>query len=88
MKTPGISLMILSILSFGLSGCVNNTGMLQQITSLNVGCETKDVQVSNDSVELNGTQNWTAKCGGKTYYCNYLNESGSNCYELHEKKQE
>ncbi|MCK5396485.1 MAG: hypothetical protein KAJ32_10850 [Gammaproteobacteria bacterium] len=74
--------MISSVLIFGLSACINNTSTLKQITSLNVDCETKDVQISDDVAELNGEQSWTAKCEGKTYFCTYLSESGSDCYEL------
>ena len=84
MKTIGMSLIILSILGFGLSGCSLGASMHAQFTSMNVDCKTENVQVSNEIVALNGTETWTAKCNGKTYECNYLSGSGSNCYELEE----
>ena len=84
MKTIGINLMLSSIFGFGLIACSLGASMHAQITSLNVDCKAEDVQVSNEIVELNGTETWTAKCNGKTYDCNYLPESGSGCYELDE----
>ena len=84
MKTIGMSLIIASIFGFGLIGCSFGASMHAQITSLNVDCKTENVQVSNEIVKLNGTETWTAKCNGKTYDCEYLPESGSNCYEVDE----
>ena len=84
MKTIATSLMISSILVFGLSGCSTGADIPQQITSLQVGCKSSDVQISHLKAELNGTETWTAKCAGKTYYCTYLEESGADCFELHE----
>ena len=78
------NLAILFTISFTLESCSFGASMPQQITSLNVGCNADDVLISNDVVELNGEESWTAKCGGKIYYCNYLPESGSDCYELGE----
>ena len=84
MKTIATSLMISSILVFGLSGCSTGADIPQQITSLQVGCKSSDVQISHLKAELNGTETWTAKSAGKTYYCTYLEESGADCFELHE----
>lgn len=85
MKKIGIKLLVSASLCFMLSGCLTQTMSHKQLTSLSViGCETDDVQVSGETYELNGTENWTAKCGGKTYYCTYLNESSLNCYEITE----
>ncbi len=72
-----------SILAISLlSSCSFGASMPAQITSLNVSdCEMDSVQISDQSVELNGTETWTAKCNGKKYSCDYLSESGSNCYE-------
>lgn len=67
---------------FWLSGCATNIAM--QITSLSVGCNTDDVKISDHYVDLNGTEYWTAECEDKKYSCNYLPESGSDCYELDE----
>lgn len=84
MKTIIMRLMILSILAVALSGCSTGANIPQQITSLKAGCKSKDVEISNYRVELNGTEAWTARCAGKSYYCTYLEESGADCYELHE----
>jgi hypothetical protein len=80
MKTMGMSLMIISVLAFVPGGCA--TSISQQITALNVGCKMNEMQISNEKVELNGEESWTVKCEGKTYYCTYLPESGSNCFEI------
>ena len=85
MKTIRMSLMISSILVFGISGCSIGASVPQQITAFNVGCETKDVQIFDETVELNSTESWTAKCKGKTYSCTYFPDGNdSGCYELHE----
>jgi L-cystine uptake protein TcyP (sodium:dicarboxylate symporter family) len=84
MKPIVMSLMIPSILVFGLSGCSTGASIPQQITSLKAGCKSNEVRISNYKAELNGTEIWTAKCAGKTYYCKYLEESGADCYELDE----
>jgi hypothetical protein len=47
---------------------------------MNVGCSTKNIQVSNERVELSGSETWTATCDGKTYDCDYFPEADSNCY--------
>jgi len=84
MKTKAMSLIIPSILVYGLAGCSTGASIPQQFTSLEVGCKSGDVQISHERTELNGEQSWTAKCADKTYYCTYLEESGADCYELHE----
>ena len=84
MKTTGIHLLILSMLSLGLSGCLTSSVTYQQITSLNVDCKTKDIQILDESVELNSTETWTAKCQGKTYRCSYHSSAGSDCDEIPE----
>ncbi len=82
MKKSGLHLLFLSIVIIGPGGCSGS--MPAQITSLNVDCKTEDIEISNETVELNGEERWTAKCGGKTYYCTYLEESRSDCYEVAE----
>ncbi len=82
MKITTIGLIVLPVFVIGLSGCLFKTTMPQQITSLNVDCKTSEIKISNESVELNGTEKWIAKCDGKTYSCTYLPESGSDCYEI------
>ena len=80
-----IKLSIAVILSFLLTSCLTISGIPKQITSLNVaGCDEEDVKISNDSVELNGEQNWDAECNGKKYECSYLPESDMGCYEVTE----
>lgn len=84
MKTIASSLMIQSIVVIGLCGCSIGANIPQQVTSLKAGCKSDEVQISNYKAELSGTETWTAKCAGKTYYCTYLEESGADCYELRE----
>ena len=70
--------------AFGLSGCLNDFTIPEQITSLNVDCTPENVQVFDEKIELSGEQSWTAKCKGKVYYCSYFPESDAGCYELDE----
>jgi len=84
MKTKAMNLIIPSIMVFGLAGCSTGANIPQQMTSLEVGCKSGDVQISHEKTELNGTQTWTAKCAGRTYYCTYLEEAGADCYELNQ----
>ena len=83
MKTTGITL-ILSILSFALSGCLTSSKTYQQITSMNIDCKTDDIQILDEVAELNSTESWTAKCQGKTYQCTYHSSAGSDCNEISE----
>jgi hypothetical protein len=64
-----------------LTGCAHDIS-LKQLTSLSVDCKTEEIQISNDSVALNGEESWTAKCREKTYVCDYLAESDLGCYEI------
>jgi hypothetical protein len=82
MKKKSIRLILL--LSFGLElcGCSFGASMSQQMTSLNVGCKSDDVKISNETVDLSGEESWTAECEGKTYDCTYLPESDTGCYEV------
>ncbi|RKZ57501.1 MAG: hypothetical protein DRQ44_15695 [Gammaproteobacteria bacterium] len=83
-KTNVAYLIASLVLCLGLTACKTNSSIPQQITSLNINCPTQEVEISNETDALNGEQTWTAKCGGKTYFCNYFPESGSNCYEITE----
>ena len=56
--------------------------MYQQITSLNIDCKTKDIQISDETANLNSTESWTAKCEGKKYRCTYHSSTGSDCNEI------
>ena len=80
MKTIEMRLTVLVFFCLVLAGCLGT--MPQQITSLHVNCDMKDIKITDESVELNGTEKWTAQCDGKRYYCTHLLESGSDCYEL------
>jgi hypothetical protein len=84
MKTSAKRLMILSVLSLGLSGCLMDITIPEQITELNVGCNKKDMTISEELMELTGEHSWTVECEGKKYYCTYLEESGSDCFEASE----
>ena len=84
MKKTGMSLMILSISGFGLSGCFTNPSMSVEVTSHHTGCETKDIQISDEVMELNDDHTWTAKCKGKIYRCSDHDSAGSECLELSE----
>ena len=76
--------MISSVFSLGPGGCASDTSIPEQITALNVGCEREGMKISDELIELNGEHTWIAECGGKKYTCAYLEESGSDCYELSE----
>ncbi len=84
MKTTGMRLMISSISGFGLSGCFTNPSMSVEVTAHHTGCETKDIQISDEVMELNDDHTWTAKCKGKTYRCSDHDSAGSECLELPE----
>ena len=80
MKTTGLNLIISSIMCIELSGCSFGASMHAQFTSMNVGCNTKNIQVSDERVKLSGAETWTATCDGKTYDCDYFPDADSNCY--------
>ena len=84
MKLIDTRILVLFMIASGLSACFTNTTIPEQITSLNVDCNAKELQISDEVIELNGEHSWTAKCKGKTYTCSYLAESGMACYELNE----
>lgn len=83
--------LLLSLVMLTLSACIDQSLKKQQIlnhqqiTALNTDCETREIKISEQSTELNGTENWTAECNGKTYRCSYLSESGADCYEISKK---
>jgi hypothetical protein len=82
MKSLKTNFPTLLICLFGLSACLTDTTIPEQITSLNVDCKTEDVKISDEVIELSGEESWTAKCKGKTYACSYLAESDMDCYEI------
>ncbi len=67
------------LLVIGLSGCLTSSITYQQITSENVDCKTNEIEISDEVVELNSEENWTAKCEGKVYSCSYHSSAGSDC---------
>ena len=82
MKIFSKKLMIITVMSFGLSGCLTETTIPEQMTEFNVGCDREEMQITEDSIELNGERSWKVECRGKKYYCTYLEESSSDCYEI------
>lgn len=74
-------LILLQLLLASLVGCSHILDM-KQMTALEVDCKTDDIEISDDRVSLNGEETWTAKCNGKTYSCNYLDDAGLGCFEL------
>ncbi len=84
MKIIATKPLVLLMMISGLSACLTDTTIPEQITSLNTDCKTKEVQISDEVIELSGEQSWTAKCKDKTYTCSYLAESDMDCYELNE----
>ena len=80
-KMKLITTNIITLLFIMLAGCSLGATMPQQVTSMNVECDSDDVEISNQVSALNGEETWTAECDGKTYNCTYLDEAGSNCYE-------
>ncbi len=86
MKLPLLKFSFVLLLAFSLAACVLGSIIPAQVTSFHVGCHAKDVEVSEYVVDLNGEERWSAQCDGKTYFCRYLPESGSSCYETSEEK--
>ena len=75
--------LVISVI-LGLEGCSFGASMPQQVTSFNTGCDADTVIITDEVVDLNGEESWTAQCGDKMYSCTYLPESGSDCYALQE----
>jgi hypothetical protein len=75
-------LMLLAIVSCGLGGCLSNPAIYQQIASGYSGCDSKDIQISDVTAELNSTETWIAECDGKRYICSYHSSGGADCSEL------
>ncbi len=80
MKKTVLKLIISLIIFAELGGCSFGASMQAQYTSMNIGCNADDVQISNERVELSGAETWTAKCDGKIYDCDYFPEADSHCY--------
>ena len=76
--------MIAMTFSFGLSGCMDMPSVPEQESILNLDCGLKEIQILDESIELNDEYNWTAVCKGKTYDCTYHETAGSACYELND----
>ena len=80
-RTKLFTLLFIMLSGYNLTGCSLGATMPQQVTSMNVACDSDDVEISNQVSALNGEETWTAECDSKTYNCRYLEETGSNCYE-------
>ena len=87
MKIIGKKCLILSIISFTLGGCLGTPTISKQATALNTDCAIDNIEISDEVIELNNEQYWTATCNGKMYKCTYHDTGGSDCYELHEPKK-
>lgn len=83
-KIKNIGLILALPLAVGvlLTGCIKNPEISKQFTSSNIGCETKDIQIFNETADFNGMHTWTAECKGKRYLCTYHSTAGSKCKEL------
>ncbi len=82
MKLLKMSIVMAVIIGIGLSGCIKNAKISKQFTSSNIGCETKDIEIFDETAGFNGMHTWTAKCKGRTYICTYHSSAGSKCKEL------
>lgn len=71
----------LLIIMIGFSGCLTNPEISKQFTSSNIGCETRDINIINETADFNGMHTWTAECKGKEYICTYHTTAGSKCTE-------
>lgn len=85
MKSINTYYQFLSVLigtGFLLASCSFNETNLKQLTSLSIDCKTEEIHISDDTIDLNEEESWTAKCKGKTYFCNYLDGDDLGCYEV------
>lgn len=81
MKTTGLNLALLSMITIALDGCSLGASYHAQLTSLNVGCNADEVKTSHERYQLNETETWTAECDGKTYDCEYYPDGEiTSCY--------
>jgi len=76
--------MLMLLASAGLGGCRNNPAIYQQIASGYSGCNSKDIQISDEASDLNSNETWIAECEGKRYLCSYHSSAGADCNELTE----
>ena len=86
MKTTGFKLIIISTMAIIVGGCLGGSihtryqSIHAQFTSMNIGCNADDVKISNERIQLNGAETWTATCGGKIYDCDYFPDADSHCF--------
>ena len=65
-----------------LYACTLGATMPQQFTVMATDCKDDDkVQISDEVVDLNGDERWTARCDGRVYDCIYSPDADANCYE-------
>jgi hypothetical protein len=76
---------IFFILALGLQGCAG-TGALKDATASQTGCESENIQISDDSgnISFSGTRKWKASCDGKTYNC-FASGNSWSCKESNTK---
>lgn len=64
-----------------LGSCFGLPTIAEQATALNTDCDIENIEISDEVIELNDDQHWTAHCNGKTYYCSDNGSAGSECLE-------
>lgn len=57
--------MLAALVVLAVSGCA---GELQNMSSGEIGCASKDVEILDEKTHF-GSRTWTAKCAGKTFFC-------------------
>ena len=62
-------LCLIAIMLTMLCAC---TAELQNISSGQVGCSPRSIEISNEKTGF-GSNTWTASCNGETYYCERIN---------------
>lgn len=71
---------LLGLSSTLIMGC-SHTLDLQQLTALEIDCETENIKISDNRADLNGEENWTAQCDDRIYSCTYMNGLDLACYQ-------
>ena len=61
-------IILISVFCLIMVGCAASMGELRAISSGKTGCPTDGITIEDSRVGMK-TASWTAKCGGKTYFC-------------------
>ena len=76
-----MKIIILISVVLAITGC-STTPWYQSATSGAIGCQPKDINISNvNSAHMGSVNDWVAECNGRKYVCNYLKGSNTNCTE-------